>query len=141
MLRVDFVSLFPEVLWPFLNHSILGRAREKGLVGFACANPRDFAYDRHGKMDDTPFGGEPGMLLRAEPVALAIESLRASEGQSTVIVTDPAAKRFEQSDANRLAGFDQLLFVCGHYEGIDDRVREEFNALSFSIGDFVLTNG
>jgi tRNA (guanine37-N1)-methyltransferase len=141
MRTYSFVSLFPEVLRPFLEHSVLGRAVGAGLVRYRFANPRDFAYDRHAKVDDSPFGGQPGMLLRPEPVALALESLMDSGEQTAVVMTDPAAPPFTQASAQELSGYDDAIFLCGHYEGIDDRVRQRFATHSFSIGDYVLTNG
>lgn len=140
LLKVDFVTLFPEMIRPSLGHSILARAQRAGLVAFRTANPRDFAYDRHQKVDDSPFGGEPGMLLKPEPVALAIESLGRAE-RTAIILTDPAGLPFRQCDAAEMAEMEQVVFVCGHYEGIDDRVRQQLCTHAFSIGDYVLTNG
>jgi len=141
MLRLDFVTLFPEMVTPFLGHSILGRAERAGRLAFRAVNPRDFCYDRHQKVDDVPFGGEPGMLIKAEPTALAVESLLTETHQHAIVMTDPAAPRFTQADARRLAGLDQVVFLCGHYEGFDHRVRTTLCTEAFSIGDFVLTNG
>ncbi|MGV3618291.1 MAG: tRNA (guanosine(37)-N1)-methyltransferase TrmD [Fimbriimonas sp.] len=139
-MRVDFVSLFPEMLAGLLGHSILGRAAATGRVAFRTANPRDYAYDRHQKVDDTPFGGEPGMLLRAEPVALALESLQPVQG-AAVVMTDPAGIPFTQASAQALSELSQVVFLCGHYEGIDHRVKTQLCTHAFSIGDYVLTNG
>lgn len=139
-MRVDFVSLFPEMLAAPLGHSILGRAAAAGKVAFRAANPRDYAYDRHQKVDDTPFGGEPGMLIRAEPVALAIESLTPDE-QTAIVLTDPAGLPFDQTAAQLLSERSQVIFLCGHYEGIDHRIKTRFCTHAYSIGDFILTNG
>jgi tRNA (guanine37-N1)-methyltransferase len=138
--RVDFVSLFPEMLAAPLGHSILGRASANGKVAFRIANPRDYAYDRHQKVDDTPFGGEPGMLLRAEPVALAIESLQP-ETSAAIVMTDPAGLPFDQTAAQTLSECPQVIFLCGHYEGIDHRIKTRFCTHAYSIGDYILTNG
>lgn len=139
MLRLDFITLFPEVILPSIKSSMLARAASRGLVEFQTVNPRDYTYDRHAKVDDTPFGGEPGMLIKAEPVAQAIESVLRPD--AAVVLTDPAGMAFAQSSAQELTQFDQILFVCGHYEGIDDRVCQRFVTHRFSIGDYVLTNG
>ncbi len=137
-MRIGFVTLFPSVLQPFLSSSILGRAIQSGLVRVDVANPRDFTYDRNSKVDDRPFGGAPGMLMKAEPVTLALESLGQ---QDAVIITDPAAPLFTQSDAVAFSKKQSLTFLCGHYEGIDNRVRENVTTHAFSIGDYILTNG
>jgi tRNA (guanine37-N1)-methyltransferase len=169
--RVDFVTLFPEMVRPALSHSILERASASGLVEFGIANPRDFCHDRHLKVDDKPFGGEPGMLIRAEPVARAVEWLQGGlaappptpssfssrstlpedervsprkneEGAWTaVVLTAPTGRTFDQAAARELAAFEHVIFLCGHYEGIDHRVEESLSTHVFSIGDYVLTNG
>lgn len=139
MLRVQFVTLFPEMVLHAVGHSMLRRASEAGLVSFEAANPRSFATDRHRTVDDKPFAGGPGMLLKAEPVAQAIESLGA-EG-AAVVFAEPTGPRFEQRHAHELAEVPRVIFVCGHYEGIDERVRERFATHTFSLGDFVLTGG
>ena len=139
MLRVGFVTLFPEMIRPLLEHSILGRAERAGLVEYVFANPRDFCYDPHRKVDDRVYGGGPGMLMKAEPVALALESLAPSEG-AAVVMTDPAGALFGQADAEELSQCSEVIFICGHYEGIDHRI-ESLTTHSFSIGDYVLTQG
>ncbi len=146
MPRVDFVTLFPEMVRPALEHSILGRASAAGLVEFRTANPRDFCHDRHSKVDDKPFGGEPGMLIRAEPVARALEWLespkpKTQKPKSAIVLTAPTGRQFDQVAARELASYDQIVFLCGHYEGIDHRIEERFCTHVFSIGDYVLTNG
>jgi len=135
-----FVSLFPDSLSAHFGASILGRAITEGRAKVRFADPRDFCYDRHRKVDDAPYGGEPGMLLKAEPVALAIESLELPAG-TAVIAPDPAAPLFRQSDAIALASSPAIALVCGHYEGIDERVLAKFCTHRFSIGDFILTGG
>ncbi|HTQ09157.1 MAG TPA: tRNA (guanosine(37)-N1)-methyltransferase TrmD, partial [Fimbriimonadaceae bacterium] len=115
---------------------------EAGLAEFGTANPRDFTTDKHRTVDDSPFGGGPGMLMKAEPVAQAIESRwRQPGGSQAVVLTDPTGRVFTQSDAAALARFEQVIFVCGRYEGIDDRIRQGYATHVFSIGDFILTNG
>lgn len=138
MLRVGFVTLFPEMILPTVGHSIVRRAVEAGLVAFETQNPRDFTTDKHRTVDDSPFGGGPGMVMKAEPVARAIEALGRMEA---VVFTDPTGVPFTQTLAHELAGKGSVAFVCGHYEGIDDRARERFATHTISLGDFVLTNG
>lgn len=139
-MKFGFVTLFPEVIAAHMESSILGRAGAKGLISWQAANPRDFAYDGHRKVDDQPYGGEPGMLMRAEPVALALASLGLGESVA-VVVTEPGGRRFDQAAARELAAYEQVVFACGHYEGIDHRFEEECATHVLSIGEFVLTGG
>lgn len=140
MLRIGFVTLFPDMIRAAMGDSIIHRAAESGLVSFAYANPRDFTTDRHRTVDDSPYGGEPGMLMKAEPVALALEFLKPGP-EAIIILPEPAAPRFDQTHANALSAAMELVFVCGHYEGIDDRIADYFSARKYSIGDFVVTGG
>ncbi|MBV6458195.1 MAG: tRNA (guanine-N(1)-)-methyltransferase [Fimbriimonadaceae bacterium] len=140
MLQIDFVTLFPEQVLGMLDHSIMHRAIESGKLSLKAVNPRDFTEDRHRTVDDHPFGGGPGMLLKVEPVAKAIESLHLPTG-AAVVFTDPTGEVFSQSLARDLARKSRLVLVCGHYEGIDDRARELFATHTLSLGDFVLTGG
>ena len=140
MLRVDVITLFPEMISGFLRSSMMKRAEEGGLVSFRIVNLRDFARDRHHTTDDRPFGGGPGMILKPEPLFEAVESLRTPEAR--VIFPTPQGKPFRQADARRLAAASaHLIFLCGHYEGVDERVREALVDEEYSIGDYVLTNG
>ncbi|MBS1728599.1 MAG: tRNA (guanosine(37)-N1)-methyltransferase TrmD [Armatimonadetes bacterium] len=207
MKKIAFVTLFPDWIRSSLDHSILARAEASDLVEFSVVNPRNFCYDPHKKVDDVPYGGHPGMLIKAEPVALAIESLsswRLTVGSlqngppktdqpdtslerevgeertgrvdtsspseqptvgsqlknqpvsdqpnsadpklqipnsTAIVITEPSGIPFTQKHAEELAEFDQIIFVCGHYEGIDHRIEETFATHVFSIGDYVLTNG
>lgn len=139
-LKIDVVTLFPSMLDGFLGESMMKRAAEAGLVQFRTVNPRDFTTDKHNTTDDRPFGGGPGMVMKPEPLFAAIESIQTPE--SHVILLTPGGKTFEQADARRLADeHSHLIFVCGHYEGIDERVRETLIDEEISIGDYVLTNG
>lgn len=140
MLRVDFVSLFPDMILPALGHSILRRAQDSGLVSFRCANPRDFAEDGHRTVDHPPFGGGAGMILMAPLVGHALNSLEPVDG-AAIVLTDPSGILFRQHHARELADRDQVVFLCGHYGGVDDRVRARWATHVFSIGDFVLTGG
>ncbi|MBN2162526.1 MAG: tRNA (guanosine(37)-N1)-methyltransferase TrmD [Pontiellaceae bacterium] len=140
VLKIDVVTLFPQMLDGFLQESMMRRASKAGLVEFNTVNPRDFTTDKHNTADDRPFGGGPGMIMKPEPLFAAIESVLTAE--SHVILLTPGGKTFCQADARRLADEQcHLIFVCGHYEGIDDRVREALVDEEISIGDYVLTNG
>ncbi|MFZ4507710.1 MAG: tRNA (guanosine(37)-N1)-methyltransferase TrmD [Fimbriimonas sp.] len=139
-MRIGFVTLFPGMIRASLGHSILARAQATGKVEFQTSNPRDFCYDRHRKVDDNPYGGEAGMLIRAEPTALAVSALKPIEG-AAVILTAPTGKKFTQADAQALSQLNQVIFLCGHYEGFDHRVETQLATHVFSNGDFVLTNG
>jgi tRNA (guanine37-N1)-methyltransferase len=140
VLKVDVITLFPGMLTGFLDESMMKRAANAGLVQFNVVNPRDFTLDKHNTTDDRPFGGGPGMVMKCEPLFAAIESVRTPK--SRVILMTPSGKTFQQVDARRLADdCDHLIFVCGHYEGIDERVREALVDEEISIGDYVLTNG
>jgi len=140
-MKIDFVTLFPDLVKATLEHSIPARAQKMGAVKFRTINPRDYCYDPHRKVDDAPFGGHPGMLLRAEPVAVSIEKSLQPSGRVAVVITEPSGVPFRQINAKELSIYDQVIFVCGHYEGIDHRVEETFATHVFSIGDYVLTNG
>ncbi|RYG33813.1 tRNA (guanosine(37)-N1)-methyltransferase TrmD, partial [bacterium] len=140
MMRVGFVTLFPEVIRTMTGHSILARAALAGRVKFETANPRDYTYDRHGKVDERPYSGQPGMLLKAEPVYQATRRL-LQEGAAVVVSTDPAGDRFDHRTAEFLASQPHVIFLCGHYEGIDERVIDEVATHRYSIGDYVMTSG
>lgn len=206
MLRVDFVTLFPEMVLPAIRHSMMKRAEESGLVAFGAVNPREFTHDKHRTVDDDPFGGGPGMVMKCEPVWAAVESVlgrlegwrgggkvvgtegqrdegtegrrdegtegrrdRGTEGQrgegtegfsdlilgnrnpqsairnpqskAAIVLPDPTGRLFRQSDAQELAEMDHVVLLCGHYEGIDDRIRQLLATHVFSMGDYVLTGG
>lgn len=138
VLRIDFVTLFPEMVLGALGHSITRRALEAELVSYGATNPRDFTTDKHRTVDDSPFGGGPGMLMKPEPVARAIEALGPAD---SITMTDPTGMPFTQASAEELSTKEHVVFVCGHYEGIDDRVRARYATHVFSIGDYVLTSG
>jgi tRNA (guanine37-N1)-methyltransferase len=138
-MKIDVITLFPAMFAGPLDESIIKRAREAGRLDFAIHNLRDYAHDRHKTVDDRPFGGGPGMLLKPEPIFEAVESL-AHEG-TRVILLSPAGRPFNQAIAGDLAGLEHLLMVSGHYEGFDERVREQLADDELSIGDYVLTNG
>lgn len=138
-MKIDVLTLFPAMFAGPLDESIIKRAREAGRLDLAIHNLRDCAHDRHKTVDDRPFGGGPGMLLKPEPIFEAVEKL--SRENTRVILLSPAGRRFNQAIARELAGLEHLLMVCGHYEGFDERVREQLADDELSIGDYVLTNG
>lgn len=135
--KIDFITLFPEMMESVLSSSILGRARGKGLVETKMINPRDNS-DKRRKVDDRPFGGGPGMILMAEPLHQAIK--KSSTKKTHVIFMSPQGRPFDQKTARRLSQEKHLLLVCGHYEGVDERLRDDFDE-EISIGDYVLTGG
>ena len=138
-MKIDVLTLFPAMFAGPLDESIVKRARETGLLDLKIHNLRDWAHDRHKTVDDRPFGGGPGMLLKPEPLFEAIESLRREK--TRVILMSPAGRPFNQAIARELVQHEELLFVTGHYEGFDERVREKLADDELSIGDYVLTNG
>ncbi|NQU40255.1 MAG: tRNA (guanosine(37)-N1)-methyltransferase TrmD [Lentisphaerae bacterium] len=138
-LEVDVITIFPGMLRGFLEESMMGRAAANGLVRFRFIDPRDFTKDVHRSTDDRPYGGGPGMLMKPEPLFGAIESVKRPE--SRVIMLTPQGERFDQRRAEGLSRERHLIFLCGHYEGVDERVRESLVTDEISIGDYVLTNG
>lgn len=139
--RFDVVTLFPELVEGFVQSGLLGKAVERGLVRIAATDPRRFVEGNYRSVDDTPFGGGAGMVIQAEPIARAIEAIEADGPRSTRILLTPSAPRFDQRAAERLAAHPHLTFLCGRYEGIDDRIRETMVDEVFSLGDFVLNGG
>jgi tRNA (guanine37-N1)-methyltransferase len=138
-MKVDVLTLFPAMFVGPLDESIIKRAREAGLLDLKIHNLREYAHDRHRTVDDRPFGGGPGMLLKPEPIFEAVESL--AREATRVILLSPSGRTFNQAIASELAQFDDLLLISGHYEGFDERVRQELADDELSIGDYVLTNG
>ena len=141
-LRVDILTLFPEMFDAVLNNSIIGRAVENGILEINCVQIRDFAFNKHRQVDDYPYGGGQGMVMQAEPIYLAYMSV--CEGLSykpKTIYLSPQGKTFRQSTAKRLSKDKHLVLICGHYEGVDQRVLDEIVDMEISIGDFVLTGG
>lgn len=137
-MKIDILTLFPEA-FSYLDCSILKRAQEKKLVEVNLTNIRDFSLDKHKKCDDYPFGGGAGMLMMIQPLYDAIKSVK--KRNSTLIFPSPKGKVFDHCDAEELAKKKHLIFICGHYEGVDERLFELFDIKQFSIGDYVLTGG
>lgn len=141
-MQIDILTLFPEICRAPLNESIMKRARENGIVDLRIHNLRDWTKDKHHIVDDAPFGGGQGMVMKPEPIFAAVEELRGASGdKSKIIVTSPAGRRFNQQVAGELSRESHLIIICGHYEGVDHRVIEHLVDLEISIGDYVLTNG
>jgi len=138
-MKIDVLTLFPGMFAGPLDESIIARARRAGLLQLSIHNLREYAHDRHKTVDDRPFGGGPGMLLKPEPLFEAVEKL-AGPG-TRVILLSPAGRMFNQAIARQMSELNDLLFVTGHYEGFDERVREQLADDELSIGDYVLTNG
>ncbi len=141
-MRIDVITLFPEILTGALESSILGRAASAGQACYHTHQLREYATDKHHTVDEKPYGGGPGMLLKCEPVFAAVEAMRAMDAQpGRVILLDAAGPRLTQAKAQALAAEPRLIFLCGHYEGVDERIREHVVDEELSIGDYVLTNG
>jgi tRNA (guanine37-N1)-methyltransferase len=138
-MKIDVLTLFPGMFVGPLDESIIKRARESGILELGIHNLRDWTHDRHKTVDDSPYGGGPGMVLKPEPLFEAVEAL--ANDKTKVILLSPSGRKFEQSIARELAGEQHLLLVSGSYEGFDERVREALADDDLSIGDYVLTNG
>ena len=143
-MRIDVLTIFPGMLPPVLNESILQRAQEAGLVTIRVHDLRAFTTDRHHTTDDAPFGGGAGMVMKPEPFFRAVASLRCPPEAGCaeeIILMSPTGERFDQAEARELAARDHLILLCGRYEGVDERVREHVCTMSLSVGDYVLTGG
>lgn len=138
-MKIDILSLFPDFINIFSEWSMIGRAKEQNLVEINSVDIRDFSTNKHKKVDDYPFGGGPGMVMKPEPIYEAIKSIK--EPDSKVIYLSPQGKSFDQSKAKELAKESHLILLCGHYEGIDNRIIENYIDEEISLGDFVLTGG
>lgn len=140
-MRIDIISAVPELLDSPLNFSILKRAQEKGLVDIFVHNLRDYTDDKHRRVDDYAFGFGAGMVLQIEPVDNVISKLKAERAYDEIIYTSPDGEKFSQKLANRYSMVENLMILCGHYKGIDHRIREHLITREISVGDFVLTGG
>lgn len=140
-MRIDILTVVPELLTSPLNESILRRAQEKGLAEIVVHNIRDWAEGRHRQVDDYPFGGEAGMVLKPEPVFRCIQELKSQREYDEVIYTSPDGVRYDQREANRLSTLGNIIILCGHYKGLDHRIRKHLVTREISIGDYVLTGG
>jgi len=140
-LRIDIISVVPDLLNSPLSHSIMKRAQERGLLEVVVHNLRDHTPYKHGQVDDYQFGGGAGMVMMPEPLAVLIEKLRVERNYDAIIFMTPDGERFNQQRANSLSLVQNLMIICGHYKGIDERIREEYVSLELSIGDYVLSGG
>lgn len=143
-MRIDAVTIFPDY-FDALNLSLLGKARDKNLIQFKAHNLRDWTFDKHKTVDDTPYGGGAGMLMKPEPWGLAFDDILDESGETVVIFTNPAGEVFKQATAHELASAEHIVFACGRYEGIDQRVIDyamtKANVRLISIGDYILNGG
>lgn len=140
-MRIDILTVVPELLKSPLNHSIIQRAKDKGVVEIHIHNIRDFSEDKHNKVDDYAFSGGAGMVMRLEPVVKCIEHLSEQRKYDEIIFTTPDGDQYDQKTANNLSLKENIMILCGHYKGIDQRIRDHFISKEISIGDFVLTGG
>ena len=140
-MRIDIITVMPEMLDGPLNCSILKRAQDKGLATLAVHNLRDYTLNKHRKVDDYPFGGEAGMVMQIQPIDACISELKAQRDYDEVIFTSPDGEQFDQPMANQLSLLQNIIILCGHYKGVDWRVREHLITKEISIGDYVLTGG
>jgi len=143
MMKIDVLSIFPEMFTGVLGHSILKKAAEKQAVRYQVVNFRDYADNRHQTVDDYPYGGGAGMVLKPQPIFDAVEDLiqKAETGKPRVVLMCPQGERYSQRKAEELSKEDHLIFICGHYEGYDERIRQHLITDEISIGDYVLTGG
>lgn len=140
-MRIDIITVLPEMLDGFVNTSILARAQKKGLVEIHIHNLRDYTTDKHRRVDDYPFGGFAGMVMQCQPIDACISALKAERDYDEVIFTSPDGEQFDQPMANELSLKGNLIILCGHYKGIDYRIREHLITKEVSVGDYVLTGG
>ncbi|MDR1865083.1 MAG: tRNA (guanosine(37)-N1)-methyltransferase TrmD [Bacteroidales bacterium] len=140
-MHIDILTVIPDLLASPFNHSIIGRAKAKGVAEVAVHNIRDYALDRHRRVDDYPFGGEAGMVMLVEPVYRLITELKRHRAYDEIIYTSPDGERLNQKEANRLSTLKNIIILCGHYKGVDHRIREHLITRELSIGDYVLTGG
>jgi tRNA (guanine37-N1)-methyltransferase len=140
-MRIDVITIFPEACSGYLDASIIGRARRRGLVEINLVDPRAWAGGRHRKVDDRPFGGGPGMVLMAPPLAGCLDYLMTQSPKARLLITSPQGRRLDQPAVRGLAGEQQLIILCGHYEGIDERIIELYHPQAFSIGELVISGG
>lgn len=140
-MRIDIISVVPESLDSFINTSILARAQKKGLVEIHVHNLRDYTKDKHRRVDDYPYGGAAGMVIQCQPIFDCIAALKAERDYDEIIFTAPDGEKFDQPMANELSLKENIIILCGHYKGIDYRIRENIITKEVSIGDYVLTGG
>lgn len=142
MMRIDIITLFPEMFTPVFSESIIGRAQKSGALQIECHQLRDYAFDKHRRVDDTPYGGGMGMLMKAEPIALCFDDICRQTGtRPHFVYMSPQGKTLTQTRLRELAQLESICILCGHYEGVDQRLIDEYIDEEISIGDYVLTGG
>ena len=142
-MKFDIITIFPEIFDSYFSESIVGRAQKKGLVEILIHNLRDYTKDKHKTVDDTPYGGGAGMVLKVEPIYRCVEKIKSKANSKSprAILFSAKGKRYTQADARRLSQYDNLILICGRYEGVDERVADHIVDEELSIGDYVLTGG
>ncbi|MCF8331253.1 MAG: tRNA (guanosine(37)-N1)-methyltransferase TrmD [Bacteroidales bacterium] len=140
-MRIDIITIFPEMFSGPFDHSIIKRAREKKLIEIHFHNPRNYPVNKYGSIDDYPYGGGAGMVMRIEPVAAILDPLLAERQYAEVIYTTPEGQPYKQAEANNLSTMDNIIILCGHYKGIDQRIRNIYVTKELSVGDYVLSGG
>lgn len=140
-MRIDIITVLPQMLEPFMNESILARAQKKGLVEIHIHNLRDYTADKWKRVDDYPFGGKAGMVIQCQPLDACISALKAERHYDEILFTAPDGETYNQSIANELSLKENIIIICGHYKGIDYRIRENIVTREISVGDYVLTGG
>lgn len=141
MMKYSIITLFPELIHSYCSTSIIGRAQGNNIIAIETINPRDFTHDVHRSVDDTPYGGGSGMVLKCDPIYAAVESIERTD-KSVLILSSPQGKPLKQALVeNLVSDYDHIVVICGHYEGFDERIREGLNPLEISAGDFILTGG
>lgn len=139
-MKFDVITLFPDLINNYCGSSIIGKACSQEIISVQTSNPRDFTTNKHKTVDDTPYGGGAGMVLKCEPFFAAIESIEKLQNSKTILLT-PQGKTYNQEIASELKSLDQLILICGHYEGYDERIRTGADLVEISVGDFILTGG
>lgn len=140
-MRFDIITIFPRIFDSYLKESLVKRAQAQKIIYVKIHNLRDFTNDRHKKIDDRPFGGGPGMVLKVEPIYKAVKKIKSGEGKCRIILFSTRGRKFDSKTAKRLSKYDQLILICGRYEGVDERVAEYVADEEISIGDYVLSGG
>jgi len=140
-MRIDILTIFPEMFEGPFGHSIIKRAKEKSLVNIYLHNIRDYSKDKHKRVDDYPYSGGAGMVMMADPIVRLIEKLNEERDYNEIIFMSPDGEVFNQSMANQMSSFENIMILCGHYKGVDERVREHFITKEISVGDYVLSGG
>ncbi|MDD3783549.1 MAG: tRNA (guanosine(37)-N1)-methyltransferase TrmD, partial [Candidatus Portnoybacteria bacterium] len=141
MIKFNIITIFPDIFQSYFNESIIKRAQKRKLIDIKIHNLRDYTNDKRKTVDDTPYGGGPGMVMMVEPIFKAVKKLKVKSQKSKVILFSPKGKKFDQAMAKRFSKLDNLIMICGRYEGVDERVAKYIADEEVSVGDYVLTGG